>query len=133
VRQFAVFFGVRSTTVLKRWRADFINTRIQERNPLRYPELLELLESQYALPLCADPLHQMFRYVKAVRTFIGCPMDPEGAVVNCDETHERFNRLSSVVESIPPEVVCNLDETACSDHNNSREVRVVVPIDYPEP
>jgi hypothetical protein len=73
---------------VKRWLADFVRTRIQERNPETYPELLELLESQYALPLCADSLGHITRNMKAFNTVLGRPMEVARAAVNPDEIHE---------------------------------------------
>jgi hypothetical protein len=34
---------------------------------------------------------------------------------------------------VPREFLFNLDEIDCSDHSDSREIRVIVPIDYREP
>jgi hypothetical protein len=71
--------------------------------------------------------------MKAVKTIIGRLMEAERAAVNPDEIYESFDRLSSVIEGIPREFVFNVDETECSDHSDSRDIRVIVPMDYSEP
>jgi hypothetical protein len=67
------------------------------------------------------------------KTIIVCPMEAERVAGNPDETFAWFNRLSFVVDGIPREFVFNMDEIGCSDHTDSREVRVIAPIDYPDP
>jgi hypothetical protein len=60
-------------------------------------------------------------------------MEAERMAVNRDETSAWFEHLISMVDCVPPEFLFNMDETGCSDHSDSREVRVIVPIDFGEP
>jgi hypothetical protein len=118
---------------LKRWIARLVNSRTLERNPITYAELLDLLESQHQVVLCADTLRHAIRKMDSVKTIIGRPMEAERVAVNPDEISAWFDRLRSIVDGIPREFVFNMDETGCSDSTDSREVRVIAPIGYPQP
>jgi hypothetical protein len=69
----------------------------------------------------------------SVKAIVGRPMEVERVAVSPDQISEWFDRLSSIVDGIPREFVFNMDETGCSDSTDSREVRVIAPIGYPEP
>jgi hypothetical protein len=69
----------------------------------------------------------------SVKTIIGCVIEAERVTRNREEISAWFNRFSSIVDDISREFVFNMDETECSDHIDSREVRVIAPIDYPDP
>jgi hypothetical protein len=69
----------------------------------------------------------------SVKNVVGSPIEAERVAVNPDEISAWCNRLSSIVDSIPHEFVFNMDETECSNHSNSWEIRVMAPIDYPDP
>jgi hypothetical protein len=69
----------------------------------------------------------------SVKTIIGCPMEAERVAVNPDEIFAWSHRLRSIVDGIPREFVFNTDETGCSDHIDSREVRLIAPINDPDP
>jgi hypothetical protein len=60
-------------------------------------------------------------------------MEAERVAMNLDEISAWFERLSSMVDGAPRKSLFNMDETGCSDHSDSREVRVIVPIDFGEP
>jgi hypothetical protein len=60
-------------------------------------------------------------------------MEAERVAVNPDEISARFERLSSIVDGVPCELLFNTDETGCSDHSDSGEVRVIVAIDFGDP
>jgi hypothetical protein len=60
-------------------------------------------------------------------------MEVERVAVNPTEISAWFSLLSSIVDGIPLEFVFNMDAAECSDHTDSQEVRVIAPIDYPDP
>jgi hypothetical protein len=60
-------------------------------------------------------------------------MEAKRVAVNPDKISAWFDRLSSIIDGIPRESVFNMDETGYSDHTDSREVRIIAPIDYPDP
>jgi hypothetical protein len=69
----------------------------------------------------------------SVKTIVGRPMEVEHVALSSDQISEWFARLSAIVQDIPREFILNVDETGCSDCTDSREVRVIAPIAYPEP
>ena len=116
----------------KLWIAELVDSRTQQRNPVTYPELLDLLESQHRVVLSADTLRHVIRNMDSVKTITGYPMEAERVAVNPDDISAWFNRLGSIVEGIPREFVFNMDETGCSDDSDAREVRVIAPAAYPD-
>jgi hypothetical protein len=71
--------------------------------------------------------------MESVKTIVGQPMEAQRVVVNPDEISSWFERLGSMVDSVPREFFFNTDETGCSDHSDSRDVRAIVPVDFGEP
>jgi hypothetical protein len=118
---------------LKLWIADLVHSRTLQRNPITDSELLDLLESQHQVVLCADTLRHVIRNMDSVKTIVGRPMEAERVAVNPDEISAWFDRLRTIVDGIPRGFVFNMDETGCSDYTDSREVRVIAPIGDPEP
>jgi hypothetical protein len=60
-------------------------------------------------------------------------MEAEQVAVDPNENSAWLKRPNSIVDPVPGEFLFNMDETGCLDHFNSREVRVIVSIDYGEP
>jgi hypothetical protein len=71
--------------------------------------------------------------MESVKTIVGQSMEAERVAVNPDEISAWFERLSSMVHGVLREFLFNMDEAGCSDHSDSRDVRVIVPIDFGEP
>jgi hypothetical protein len=67
------------------------------------------------------------------KSVIGLPTASERVAVDPGEIEAWFNKLEEKVQGIPRAFVFNLDETGCSESLDSREVRALVPIDYPAP
>jgi hypothetical protein len=63
----------------------------------------------------------------------GIPRDSEWFDMDASETDAWYNILSEKLMGVSRRFVFNVDETGCSEHIDSREVIVVVPIDYPDP
>jgi hypothetical protein len=53
-------------------------------------------------------LSHIIRNTKAIKTTIGCPIEAERAAANPDEISVWLNRLSSIVDGIPRELVFNV-------------------------
>jgi hypothetical protein len=117
----------------KLWNADLVNSRTEQRKPIAHSEFLDLLGSQHQGVLCANTLGHVIRNMDLVKTIVGPPMEAKRVVVSPDEISEWFDRLSSLVDSIPREFAFNMDENGSSDDTDSREVRVLARIAYPEP
>jgi hypothetical protein len=60
-------------------------------------------------------------------------MKAERVAVDLDEILASFEPLNSMVDSVSREFLFNMDEIGCSDHSDSRDARVIVPIGYREP
>jgi hypothetical protein len=98
-----------------------------------YPKLLDIFQRQQGIVICADTLRHIIGNMASVKAIIKCSMERRRVAVNPDEISAWFNRISSIVDGIPSEFVFNVDETRCSDHIDSREVRVIASIDYLDP
>jgi hypothetical protein len=80
--------------------------------------------------LTTDTLCHIIRQTEMVKMIISQPMKAERVAVDLDEILASFERLNSMVDNVSREFLFNMDETGCSDHSDSRDVRVIVPIDY---
>jgi hypothetical protein len=115
------------------WMTDLITTRFRERNPITYAELLDTLQYTREITLSGDSLRHIVRGMPTVKSVIGVPTESERVSVDPGEIEAWFNKLEEKVQGIPRAFVFNVDETGCSEYSDSREVRALVPIDYPAP
>jgi hypothetical protein len=118
---------------IKQWMMDLITSRFAERKPITYAEIVDLLQYQHNLIITADSLRHIIRDMEGIKSIIGIPMEAERVAVDPTEIEAWFRELAIEVAGIPRAFVLNVDETGCSDCSDKREVRVVAPIDYPEP
>jgi hypothetical protein len=63
----------------------------------------------------------------------GIPKDSEWLDMDASDMDTCCNVLSEKQMGISRRFVFNVDETGCSEHLNSHEATVVLPIDYPDP
>jgi hypothetical protein len=63
----------------------------------------------------------------------GIPKDSEWLDMDASETDTCHNVLSDKQMVISPRFVFNVDETGCSEHIDSHEAAIVLPIDSPDP
>jgi hypothetical protein len=71
--------------------------------------------------------------MESVKMIVGQPMEAKRVDVNSAEIYAWFERLSTMVDGVLRAFLFNMDEIGCSDHPDSREVRVIVSIDFAEP
>lgn len=121
-----------SDAIIK-WMVDLTRDRFESRNPVTYPELLDLIQAHYDVSLCADTLRHIIRNLDAIKSVLGIPMERERVAVDPAEIEAWFRNLAAEVAGVPRDFVFNVDESGCSDHTDSHEVRVIAPVDYPNP
>jgi hypothetical protein len=121
-----------SDAIIK-WMLDLTRSRFESRNPITDAELLDLLQTHHDVSLSADTLRHIIRNLEGVKSVIGIPMEAERVSVDPAEIEAWFTELAAEVADVPRDFVLNVDETGCSDHPDSHEVRVIAPVDYPDP
>jgi hypothetical protein len=67
------------------------------------------------------------------RPAMGMPKDSEGIDMDASEMDAWDNILSEKQMGISRRFVFSVDETGCSEHIDSYEMTVVLPINYPDP
>jgi hypothetical protein len=112
---------------------DLIVQRFEEHNPITYAELLDTLQYAHNVILSGDSLRHIVRGMPTVKSVIGVPTESERVAVQPEHIEAWFERLEQSVAGVPREFVFNVDETGCSEYSDSREVKVLVPIDYARP
>jgi hypothetical protein len=68
-----------------------------------------------------------------LKSVVGIPKDSERLAVDASEIDAWYNILSKKLMGVSRRFVFNVDEAGCSEHIDSHEVTIVVPIDYPDP
>jgi hypothetical protein len=63
----------------------------------------------------------------------GIPRDSEWLDMDASETDAWYNIRSEKLMGVSRRFVFNVDETGCSEHIDSHEVTIGVPIEYPDP
>jgi hypothetical protein len=112
---------------------DLIIQRFQEQNPITYAELLDILQYTHNVLLSGDSLRHLIRGMPTVKSVIGVPTESERVAVQPGQIEAWFERLEQSVAGVPRAFVFNVDETGCSECSDSREVKVLMPIDYARP
>jgi hypothetical protein len=115
------------------WMIEFVHAQCAEHNPVAYAELLDGLEDDHGIIISGDSLRYIVRSVTTLKSVVGVPKDSDRVVVDASEIDAWYNILREKPTGVSRRFVLNLDETGCSEHIDSHEVRVVVPIDYPDP
>jgi hypothetical protein len=117
----------------KEWLENMIRTRLEKWKPVTYAEVLDSLQRDRQVVLTTDTLRYITRHIESVKAIIGRPMEAGRVAVDPDAVSAWFERLNSMVDGVPRKFLFNMDETGCSYHHDSLEVRVIVPIDDAEP
>jgi hypothetical protein len=117
----------------KEWLENPIRTRFEEWKPITYEAVLDSLQYDRQVVITADALRHIIQHMELVKTIIVQPMEVKRVAVDPDEISAWLEGFKYIVDSFPREFLFNMDEIGCSDHSDSREVRVIVPIDYGEP
>jgi hypothetical protein len=108
-----------------------VRARTEERNPVTYAEILELIELRFEIVLSGDTLrHVIYGMANYVKPVAGRPMEEERIQVDTKEILLFFRRLATAIDSVPRRFVFNVDETGCMDYSDRREITVVVPASY---
>jgi hypothetical protein len=117
----------------QRWMIGFFYTPCAEDNPVTYAELLDVLEYDHGIIMSGDSLRHIVRNTTTLKSVVGIPKDSERLAVDASETDAWSKILSEQLMGVSRRFVFNVDETDCSEHIDSHEVTIVVPIDYPDP
>jgi hypothetical protein len=112
---------------------EFVHTRCAEHNPVTYAELLDGLEYDHGIIMSGDSLRQIVRSMTTLKSIVGIQRDSERLAVDASEMDVCYNILGEKLMGISRRFVFNVDETRCSEHIDSQEATVVLPIDYPDP
>jgi hypothetical protein len=121
------------TAEVRQWVTQLINDRFHAHQPITYAEILDLLQYHHSTVLSSESLRHIIRNMPSVKSAIGIPTEAERVSVDPTAIDQWYAELERRVTGIPRQFVFNVDETGCSDRSDSRETRVVVPADYPEP
>jgi hypothetical protein len=115
------------------WMSEFVHTRCAEHNPVTYAELLDGLECDHGIIMSGDSLRHIVRSMTTLKSVVRILKDSKRLAVDASEINACYNILSDKLMGVSRRFVFNVDETCCSEHIDSHEVIVVVPIDYPDP
>jgi hypothetical protein len=113
--------------------AELVTSHVRERRPLTYAELLDLLQYNHRIILSGDTLRHIVRDMPQIKSIVGTPMEAERVAVDPATIEDWYRVLAETIDGIPREFVCNVDEAGCSEKSDQREVKVLVPADYPNP
>jgi hypothetical protein len=93
---------------------------------------LDGLEYDQGIIVSLDSLRHILRSMTTLKSVVGIPKDSERLAVDASEIDAWYNILSEKLIGVSRRFVLNVDETGCSEHIDSHEVTVMVPIDYPD-
>jgi hypothetical protein len=112
---------------------DLIALRCNECRPITYTELLDTLQYDHETVLSSDTLRHIVRNLPQVKSIVGIPMESERVAVDPEAILAWYGEVAVAIEGVPRRFVFNVDEAGCSENADKREVRVLVPLDYPRP
>jgi hypothetical protein len=112
------------------WIEQTIKDRFAEHNTITYSESLDFLECQHRLVMPADTLQHRMRSLNSVKTVIAIPMEVKRVAVERSAMERWHTDLAPRTDGIPRRFRFNVDEAACAEFVDSREVKVLVPVEY---
>jgi hypothetical protein len=118
---------------VRQWMVKLVTRRVQEDRAITYAELLDRLQSSHEIVISGDTLRHVVRNMSQIKSIIGVPMESERVDVDPAALTAWFDELEAKIEGIPRQFIFNIDEAGSSEHGDKQEVKVLVPLDYPDP
>jgi hypothetical protein len=96
----------------------------------RYFEILDELQYRCSIVCSSDTLPHHIRAIETVKTGVGIPMEGQRVAVNPEDIAQWCTVWDEKVRGILTGFIFNLDETGCSECQDTHEMKAMVPAEH---
>jgi hypothetical protein len=68
-----------------------------------------------------------------MKSVIGIPIEAERVALDSEVMNAWYADMGLKIQVVPPELILKVDETGCSERGDRQEVKVIVPVEHPDP